>query len=148
MSYQRSPHPLSRFYSISEYYVWSDGKKINDYSASYSHNPSFCQLIGDIVASETNDPDYAAKITRILATKLGCAEKLRNNGYRDEYNGISHFDEDRTYMKILHDYPIVFELSIILSDFDDMIEKESDYAEEMILIALSNLHIGGNRWSE
>ncbi|NLH78725.1 MAG: hypothetical protein GX465_17010 [Acidobacteria bacterium] len=77
MSYIRSPSVLHHFYSISDLYVYNSGDNMEDCHATYDHNPSLIELIGTIIARETNDPKYARKIIEILAYKLGCLDKLR-----------------------------------------------------------------------
>jgi hypothetical protein len=102
MSYIRWGSPLTRFTGESKSYVFGTcnnpelGKKsyeelhkngnckfcyTEDYDDSYENNPSFIELISRIVARQT-DEKYAAKICRILAIKLGCANKLFNNGFK------------------------------------------------------------------
>jgi hypothetical protein len=101
MSYIRCGSPLARFTGESESYVFGTcnnpelGKKsyeelhkdgdcefcyTEDYGDSYNNNPSFIELISRIVARQTNK-EYAAKICRTLAAKLGCTDKLCNNGF-------------------------------------------------------------------
>lgn len=145
MSYQRSPHPLSRFHSISEYYVYSDGEHVHDHGANYTHNPSFCELIGDIVQSETRDSLFAAKITRILAQKLGCANQLRGQGHTASYRTLDH--EEKIYSKILKEVPKLFDLTIIISDFIDQYEGDPRLVEDLAIDELVNLHLYGDRWN-
>ena len=77
MSYQRSPYPLRYFRGTTTEYVWSEGERITDYGSSYKHDPSFCELIRDIVERETGDEEYANKIMMTLANKIGCSGELR-----------------------------------------------------------------------
>jgi len=96
MSYMRLGSPLTRFIGESKSYIFGTcnnpklGKKsyeelhkngncefcyTEDYGDSYADNPSFIELISRIVARQT-DEKYAAKLCEILATKLGCTDKL------------------------------------------------------------------------
>lgn len=77
MSYIRSPSVLHHFYSISNLYIYNSGYGMEDCHATYDHNPSLIELIGNIIERETDDPKYARKIIEILAHKLGCSDKLR-----------------------------------------------------------------------
>ena len=141
MSYQRSPHPLSRFYSISEYYVYHNGDGVEDYGASYSHDPSFCQIIADIVERETGDESYANKICRVLATKLGCDDQLRRK--RDR---ASHWDEDQEFIRILKANPVAWALANIMSNVTEMSYGEDrdsveiEFAEDMAILDIVKLH--------
>ena len=138
MSYQRSPHPLSRFYSISEYYVYGTGTSIDDGNASYSHNPSFCELIGDMIQCETGDSAYAAKVTRILAKKLGCENQLRYRGYGISYRTFRY--EDKIYGKMLDEIPKLFDLIICISNFIDQYELNPEIAEDCAIKYLAYIH--------
>lgn len=102
MSYIRPAHPLRYFDDISKEFVFlsvgrydsglttdkSDNKDfVEDYDTTYSHLPSFIELIGNIIERETNDDKYAFKIVSILAERLNV--KMRNKKLDDdEYDKI------------------------------------------------------------
>ena len=94
MSFMRWGYPLTYFKKgESSSYVYSssikDGK-IEDYDDAYENNESFVELIGTFIRRETGDEEYAWKIVRILAKKLGIEDNLREkpldtNGWLEEY---------------------------------------------------------------
>lgn len=82
MSFIRAGHELEWFKDTSHEYVFlcADEKEgVEDYNSGYSHNPSLCELIGHFILRQTGDEQYADKMVRILAERLGCADKLREH---------------------------------------------------------------------
>jgi hypothetical protein len=83
MSYMRYGYPLRYFKTgKSKSYVFVSGRKygpdyVSDYNDEYKDNRSFCELIGKIILHETKDEDYAWKMVRVLAKKLGIQKQLR-----------------------------------------------------------------------
>ena len=78
MSYIRAGHDLHWFKGVSTEYVFDavDGG-VEDYDSEYNDNASFCELIGLIVLKLSRDKQYADKIVRVLAKKLGIEHELR-----------------------------------------------------------------------
>jgi hypothetical protein len=75
----RCGYPLTYFKTgESNYYVFfhCDGY-VEDYKATYDDNKSFIELVGSIIERETT-PEYAWKIVKILAKKLGLEKELRD----------------------------------------------------------------------
>jgi len=77
MSYQRYNHPLDWFDGFSKSYVYHNGEGIVDYGDEYNDTVSLIDLIGDIIERETGDKQYATKIVRVLAKKMGVENNLR-----------------------------------------------------------------------
>jgi len=63
--------------SKSKYYIFLSDKGIVDYDCDYSDNKSFCELIYKFILYETHDEEYAKKILKILAKKLGIDSELK-----------------------------------------------------------------------
>jgi hypothetical protein len=101
MSYIRMGHPLEYFKANSSLYVFvsADSKKkdgtynthVEDYGASYIDNCSLITLIGRIIERETDDKEYALKMVKILAKKLGVENKLRDHPLTTE----EYLEEER-----------------------------------------------------
>ena len=84
MSFMRCGYPLRYFKKgETEYYVFPGeykGKEyIEDYSSDYKDDKSFAELIGNFVKSATGNEEYAFKIVKVLAKKLGIEKELRKN---------------------------------------------------------------------
>ena len=84
MSFMRCGYPLRYFKKgETEYYVFPGeykGKEyIEDYSSDYKDDKSFAELIGNFVKSATGNEEYAFKIVKVLAKKLGIENELRKS---------------------------------------------------------------------
>ena len=88
--------PMKFFKGTMNEYVFvssdSEGKPyVVDYDSKYSDNTQLIELIGRIIYQETRDNDFAWKLVRILAERLGVNGKLRDKDlsmkeYLDEFN--------------------------------------------------------------
>lgn len=84
MSFMRCGYPLRYFRKgETEFYVFPSefkGKEyIEDYDSDYKDDKSFAELIGNFVKSATGNEEYAFKIVKLLAKKLGIENELRKN---------------------------------------------------------------------
>lgn len=68
--------PLRYFKGETQSYVFSDGEHIHDYEDVYSDNDSFCELMATFVKDATGSEEYAEKMLRVLANKLGIENHL------------------------------------------------------------------------
>jgi hypothetical protein len=82
MSYLRHGTPLSWFLGESKAYVYM-GERIVDYSNDYEDLPTLIELVGTFIERECNDKEFATKIVRLLAEKLGVAGRLRERRLTD-----------------------------------------------------------------
>ena len=84
MSYLRMGHPLTWFKGDSNAYVFLSDVGIEDYDNTYENLPTLIELLGVIVTRETGDEGFAEKLIRVLASKLGVADQLREQPLSDQ----------------------------------------------------------------
>lgn len=109
MSYCRYGGFLDFFYGTSTIYVIGTSAEggdntIDDFGTRYSDNLSLIDLIGNMIYRETGDSKYAEKIARILATRMGCANKLRAHKLTsDEWHEMDRFQSrHRHWDNLIH----------------------------------------------
>jgi hypothetical protein len=101
MAYCRYGSLRDFFFGKSKEYVFlrTDEKGetgiMDDGGSKFEDNVDLIDLIGNIILRETDDDDFAEKIAKILAERLGCADKLRSHILTfEEWEMITEYDNE------------------------------------------------------